>query len=85
MCSTEGPTLLGTITAIATLVGLALMYVSLFYRRPDAPLIGSTDPKDRAPIWKHKSRYRGPGFLLLIIGNVLWVGGILVHLLLVGW
>ncbi|GAB4324611.1 MAG: hypothetical protein Kow0074_17700 [Candidatus Zixiibacteriota bacterium] len=85
MCSTEGPTLLGVITAIATLVGMALLFVSLFYRRPDAPLIGSSDPEDRAPIWKLKSRYRGPGFLLLIIGTVLWFGGILVYLLFVWW
>ncbi len=85
MYSTDGPTVLGAITSIASLLGLALMYVSLFYRRSDAPMIGSTDPKDRAPIWKLKSRYRGPGFLFLVIGFELWTAGIMVHLLFIGW
>ncbi len=50
------------------LAGLLAAYASLFFRRPDAPMIGSTEPGDRVRWWKTKDRYRGPGFWLLVLG-----------------
>ena len=85
MCETTGHSILGVVTSIASLAGFAMMYASLFYRRDDAPMIGSRDPKDKAPIWKLQSRYRGPGYTLLIAGVILVFGGSLIHTIFAGW
>jgi hypothetical protein len=40
MPETNSTSILGVITSFAFLIGIGLMFASLFYRRGDAPMIG---------------------------------------------
>lgn len=71
--------LIATIAAILSLAGMIAMSISLFYRRGDAPPVGSREPGDKKPLWKQQDRFRGPGFrllffgwLALVVGQVVW-------------
>lgn len=61
-------TILNKIWAVATLLGIALVIWSLFYRTEAHPGTPSFSPRDWRPIWKTRSWYTPMGYKLHILG-----------------
>jgi hypothetical protein len=57
---------------LAGMTGMAMFVGSTFFRTPEAPPIAGFSMRQWLPIWRQRSWFRPPGFLLAIVGYELF-------------
>ncbi|GAB4324593.1 MAG: hypothetical protein Kow0074_17670 [Candidatus Zixiibacteriota bacterium] len=73
------------VTAVLGLIGIGMVFTSLFYRKSDAPEIASLNPAKWVPVWKQQAHFRGPGYALMRWGFDLLGVAVLLQFILMGW
>jgi len=61
--------------AILSLAGMIAMYISLFYRRGDAPPVGSREPGGKKPCGNNRTAFAAPGSVFCSSGGWRWLPG----------
>lgn len=76
------------ITSSALIIlGGVLFFASAMFRTPEAPPFGSLNPRHWKPMWNREMRtwFRPPGYTLMVGGWALFVIGIAMHWIFIGW